>query len=146
MKWSLHLPHCEPTLRLACACVCGGKLTRLVRPGVVRHLQHEHFATLEALSDGVDATDGGTLQPHGHQRLPQLLISVVLVGDLPVAPAADHHRHGPQQNGPKQRLHLERVLVSLRKAHYLPAAWTQALSLLQPRFKLLISSLLLLCG
>lgn len=65
------------------------RLTRLVRPRVVGHLQHQQLAALEALPDGVDAGDGGTLEPHGHQRLPQLLVAVVLEGDLPFGTGRD---------------------------------------------------------
>ena len=74
------------------------KLTRLVRPGVVGHLQHQQLAALEALSDGVDAGDGRALQPHRHQRLPQLLIAVVLEGDLALGTGcADQGDHrGPE--------------------------------------------------
>lgn len=71
------------------------KLTRLVRPGLVGHLQHQQLAALEALPDGVDAGDGGALQPHRHQRLPQLLVAVVLEGDLAIrAGCADQGDHG----------------------------------------------------
>lgn len=63
------------------------RLTRFVHARVVGHLQHQQLAALEALADGVDAGDGRTLQPHRHQRLPQLLVAVVLEGDLAIRAA-----------------------------------------------------------
>lgn len=69
-----------------------------MRPGVVGHLQHQQLAALEALPDGVDAGDGRALQPHRHQRLPQLLITVILERDLTVRTGcADQGDHcGPE--------------------------------------------------
>lgn len=81
-----------------------------MRSRVARHLQHEQLAALEALAHGVDARDGGTLQPHGHQRLAQLLVAVVLEGDARVRAArrrgaAQREHRGQHQHGGGRRVH-----------------------------------------
>lgn len=72
-------------------------LTRLVDTGVVGQLDDQELPALEAAPHRVDPADGGALQPHGHQRLAQLGVTVVLEGDavlLLQPPAPPHARRG----------------------------------------------------
>lgn len=80
-----------------------------MRPRVVGHLQHQQLPALEALPDGVDAGDGRALQPHGHQRLSQLLVTVVLEGDPSIAAgcADQGDDGGPEQKRGEGALHFD---------------------------------------
>lgn len=72
-------------------------LTRFMDTGVVGQLDDQELPALEAAPHGVDPADGGALQPHGHQRLAQLGVTVVLEGDavlLLQPPAPPHARRG----------------------------------------------------
>lgn len=72
-------------------------LTRLMDTGVVGQLDDQELPALEAAPHRVDPADGGALQPHGHQRLAQLGVTVVLEGDavlLLQPPAPPHARRG----------------------------------------------------
>lgn len=74
-----------------------GALTGLVDPRVVGQLDDQQLPTLGAAPHRVDPADGGALQPHGHQRLAQLGVAVVLEGDavlLLQPPAPPHARRG----------------------------------------------------
>lgn len=66
-------------------------------PGVVGQLDDQELPALEAAPHRVDPADGGALEPHGHQRLAQLGVAVVLEGDavlLLQPPAPPHARRG----------------------------------------------------
>lgn len=66
-------------------------------PGVVRQFDDQELPALEAAPHGVDPADGGALQPHGHQRLAELGVAVVLEGDavlLLQSPASPHASRG----------------------------------------------------
>lgn len=96
----------------------GQTLTRLVDPRVVAHLQHEQLAALEALSHRVDARDGGTLQPHGHQRFTHLLVAVILKRDL----SAVHHRScaacARRRKHRRHKQQRERRRIQPRRLHH----------------------------
>lgn len=119
------------------------KLTRFVRPRIVGHLENQQFSALEALPDGVDAGDGGTLQPHGHQRLPELLVTVILEGDPTIAAggADQGHRGGPDQKHGEEALHFDLSsfffpLCKPRRCLSAHGLDPSLISLLQPRFRL----------
>lgn len=67
---------------------------------VVAHLQHEQLSALVTLPHRVDAGDGGALQPHGHQRFPHLLISVVLKRDTSFSRSIPARGQGQHQQSP----------------------------------------------
>lgn len=123
-----------PAAAVTCAQVRAAppSLTGLVLAGPVRDLDDQELPALGAAPHRVDPADGGALQPHGHQRLPQLGVAVVLEGDallgaqppppagspqrrLCSGPAGSEHRTQRQQQHPRR--HPTRLLLRQRRRH-----------------------------
>lgn len=74
-------PRSAPPRHKMSPCPPRRRLTGLMLAGPVGQLDDQQLPALGAAPHRVDPADGRALQPHGHQRLPQLGVAVVLEGD-----------------------------------------------------------------